>query len=124
MRHRGVQHGGEVFLLDGFVVQQGLRNFYELNDLTLLVVEIYVELLDHKELRGLFVRVLGKIVMRFCLLPVLRQHLVVYLNSFFQDLGVVRINELDDVIQRKLLLRFKSAGGNMFVVRTTVQVLL
>ena len=55
MRHRGVEHGGEVFLLDGFIVQQSLGYFYELNDLTLLVVEIDVELLDHEELRGLFV---------------------------------------------------------------------
>ena len=55
MRNRGVQHRGEVFLLHGFVVQQSLRDFYELYDLALLVVEIYVELLDHEELRGLLV---------------------------------------------------------------------
>lgn len=52
MRHRGVEHGGKILLLESFIVHYCLRDVHELNHFAIVFLKLDVEPINDKVLLG------------------------------------------------------------------------
>ena len=86
MRHGSIQHRSEVFFLNSFIIQYCLWYLHKLNENTLYVVHLYIELLNYEILTSSMVSVAFN---RACFRFPFWKYIEVDLESFLQNFRVV-----------------------------------